>query len=292
MATFNRGLLRAQTGDYRGAIKDYTKVIDVYPNFLAGYYQRAEARRKIGDRKGAEMDEFKVMKAQLDKQNGVSNADKSVADNKNGNNKDENKTRKKSDKDMNNYRKIVIADNSEVEQKYKSDIRGRVQDRNVNIKMEPMYALTYYEKMSDVKRAVHYYKYIDDLNRAGVLPKRLYITNMESPLTEEQVKFHFALIDTHTSAIVENPKDARTRFSRALDFYLVQDFASSIEDLTQAILLDDSFFPLILCVLWCVASNWNIKKRKKLMPLRQHRPHCRVFPLRKSRRSVHWITTL
>ena len=54
------------------------------------------------------------------------------------------------------------------EQKYKSDIRGRVQDRNVNIKMEPMYALTYYEKMSDVKRAVHYYKYIDDLNRAGV----------------------------------------------------------------------------------------------------------------------------
>lgn len=124
MATFNRGLLRAQTGDYQGAIKDYTKVIDVYPNFLAGYYQRAEARRKIGDRKGAEMDEFKVMKAQLDKQNGVSNADKSVADNKNGNNKDENKTRKKSDKDMNNYRKIVIADNSEVEQKYKSDIRG------------------------------------------------------------------------------------------------------------------------------------------------------------------------
>lgn len=54
----------------------------MYPNFLAGYYQRAEARRKIGDRKGAEMDEFKVMKAQLDKQNGVSNSDKTVADNK------------------------------------------------------------------------------------------------------------------------------------------------------------------------------------------------------------------
>ena len=118
---------------------------------------------------------------------------------------------------MNNYRKIVIADNSEVEQNIRVTF-GPVQDRNVNIKMEPMYALTYYEKMSDVKRAVHYYKYIDDLNRAGVLPKRLYITNMESPLTEEQVKFHFALIDTHTSAIVENPKDARTRFSRALDF--------------------------------------------------------------------------
>ena len=59
------------------------------------------------------------------------------------------KTRKKSDKNMNNYRKIVIADDSEAEQRYTSDYRGRVQDKNVNIKLEPMFALTYYEKMSD-----------------------------------------------------------------------------------------------------------------------------------------------
>lgn len=244
MATFNRGLLRAQTGDYRGAIKDYTTVIEQYPNFLAGYYRRAEARRKIGDRKGAELDEFKVMKAELDKRNGiVAGNNKDVAENKEENGKEEGKTRKKSDKDMNNYRKIVIADDSDMEQRYKSDIRGRVQDRNVNIRMEPMYALTYYEKLSDVKRAVHYYKAIDNLNHTGLFPKRLHITNMESPLTEEQVKFHFALIDAHTSAIVDDPENARKRFSRGLDFYLVQDFASSIEDFTQSILLDDTFFP-------------------------------------------------
>lgn len=47
MATFNRGLLRAQTGDYRGAISDYSKVIAEYPNFMAGYYQRAEARKRL-----------------------------------------------------------------------------------------------------------------------------------------------------------------------------------------------------------------------------------------------------
>ena len=162
MATFNRGLLRAQTGDYRGAIKDYTTVIDQYPNFLAGYYQRAEARKKIGDRKGAEADDFKIMKMQLDRQNGVSNKDvaQNNKDDKAENNEDEEdegKTRKKSDKNMNNYRKIVIADDSEQERQYKSDYRGRVQDRNVNIKPEPMFALTYYEKMSDVKRSVNYH---------------------------------------------------------------------------------------------------------------------------------------
>lgn len=246
MATFNRGLLRAQTGDYRGAISDYSKVIDEYPNFMAGYYQRAEARKKIGDHKGAEQDEFKVMKMQIDKRNGVSSdsnssdGDKDVADNSG---EDSSKTRKKSDKNMENYRKIVIADDSEADQRYKSDYRGRVQDRNVTIKLEPMYALTYYEKMSDVKRIVHYHKYIDELNHLKLFPKPLRITNMEAPLTEEQVRFHFALIDAHTSDVVADDKNAKKRFMRGLDFYLVQDFTSSIEDFTQSILLDDTFFP-------------------------------------------------
>ena len=146
-------------------------------------------------RKGAEEDEFKIMKMQIDKRNGVTTSDKDVADN-NQDNEDTSKTRKKSDKNMENYRKIVIADDSEEDQKYKSDYRGRVQDRNVAVKMEPMYALTYYEKSSEVKRIVHFHKYIEELNHEKLFPKPLRITNMEAPLTEEQVKFHFALIDT------------------------------------------------------------------------------------------------
>lgn len=91
--------------------------------------------------KGADADEFKVLKAQLDKQNGV-DPNKQTADNT-----ENNKTRKKSDKNMNNYRKIVVADNEEGEEKYKSDYRGRVQDKNVNIVPQPMFVLTYYESM-------------------------------------------------------------------------------------------------------------------------------------------------
>lgn len=246
MATFNRGLLRAQTGDYRGAVNDYTRVIDEYPNFMAGYYHRAEARKKIGDRKGAEQDEFKIMKMQIDKRNGVSQGvDKEMANNteEGGKDKDDAKTRKKSDKNMENYRKIVIADDSEADQRYTSSYRGRVQDRNVTIKLEPLYALTYYEKLSDVKRMVHYHKYIDELNHSKLFPKPLRITNMEAPLTEEQVRFHFALIDAHTSDIVADDRNPQKRFMRGLDFYLVQDFTSSIDDFTQSILLDDKFFP-------------------------------------------------
>ena len=81
------------------------------------------------------------------------------------------------------------------------------------------------------------------MNRSKAFPKMLRITNMEAPLTEEQVRFHFALIDTHTSDIVVDDKNAVKRFMRGLDFYLVQDFDSSIDDFTKSILLDDTFFP-------------------------------------------------
>ena len=144
---------------------------------------------------------------------------------------------------MNNYRKIVVADNSDSEPTYKSEYRGKVQDKNVTITLEPMYVLTYYEKPSEVRRQVNYYKYIDDLNRRKALSSRLLITNQETALTEAQVKEHFASIDEHTSVIVEHPNDAIARFARSLDFYLVQDLDNAIADLTQAIICDGTFFP-------------------------------------------------
>lgn len=66
---------------------------------------------------------------------------------------------------------------------------------------------------------------------------------MEAPLTEKQVKTHFESINERTTEIVKNPNDAKRRFARSLDFYLVQDFANALEDLTQTIATDPSFFP-------------------------------------------------
>ncbi len=250
LATFNRGILRAQTGDYQGAISDYSRVIAEYPHFLAGYYHRAEARKSIGDRRGAQEDENTILSIQIDQHNAsyASGNPTHVTEHTNTDTEteeesEEERTRKRSDRNMANYRKIVIADDSEADKRYDSEYRGKVQDRNVAIRMEPMYTLTYYERVNEVRGTVNYHKFIDDLNRSGSLPLRLRITHMESPLTEQQVNTHFALIDTHTAAIVDRPADALARFMRAMDFYLVQDFASALEDLTQATLLDDTFYP-------------------------------------------------
>lgn len=201
------------------------------------------------------------MKMQIDKRNGVTADNKDVADNNAQDGEDKSKTRKKSDKNMDNYRKIVIADDSEQDEKYKSDYRGRVQDRNVSIKMEPMYALTYYEKLSEVKRIVHFHKYIEELNHSKLFPKPLRITNMEAPLTEEQVRFHFALVDSHTSDIVADDKDAKKRL-RGLDFYLSKTLPAPLMTLRRRFCWMINSSRLISCEHWCATNSWNIKKRK------------------------------
>lgn len=144
---------------------------------------------------------------------------------------------------MNNYRKIVVADD-DFEEKYKNEYRGRVQNRNVNIVPQPMFVLSYYEKENEVRKQLHYYKYIEELNNSKLFPGKLLITNEEAPLTEEQVKKHFVSIDEQSTAIVEAPGDVNKRFARALDFYLVQDLENALADLNEAVNNQPDFFPL------------------------------------------------
>jgi tetratricopeptide (TPR) repeat protein len=232
IATYNRALLRAQTGDYRGAIRDYTTVLRRYPNSLMVYSQRAAARRKIGDKNGAELDEFKILKMEMGQ--GVTKNVKVAS----------NRTRRRSDKDIDNYQKIVIADEDDnATQQYNNDYRGKVQNRTVTIKLQPMFVLSYYEKLSDVNNSINYYKYIDQLNHTQYFPAKLLLTCNETALSEEQAKFHFKEIDEHSLDITKDEHNATKRFVRGMDFYLVQDFASAKTDFTQAITEDNKFFP-------------------------------------------------
>ena len=109
--------------------------------------------------------------------------------------------------------------------------------------MEPLFNLTYYEKNLEVKRPIKYYKYIDVLNRSKICLLPLHITNQEAPLTETQVKKHFASIDKYSLALTKDDNNAKLHYARGLDFYLVQDFANAIEDFTRATVLDEKFFP-------------------------------------------------
>ena len=103
MAIFNRALLHDRTGDLKSAIKDYTTVINQFPNFWTGLARRAACYRRLGMTAKAELDEFKILKAQMDKHQGKQprwSASKTK------------QMRKRSDIDPEKYNQIVVADES------------------------------------------------------------------------------------------------------------------------------------------------------------------------------------
>ena len=240
IALLNRALLCARVGEWKQAEEDYTAILEQYPRFIMGYQERADVRRKLGKRRAAEQDELVVLRAQF---GDFDDDDEGEADNDTDAD-DDATTRRKSDGDLRHYNRMVVADEdvSLDGTDYATDYRGRVQNRNVHVELMPLYALTYYERPDPVSRDVRYHRDIADLSSRHVLPLSLLVTADEQPLDEEQIARHFADIDEQSARIAANPDDALPLFARALDFYLVQDLASAIDDYNAAIAADGSFW--------------------------------------------------
>ena len=240
MAYYNRALLRFETGDYRGAVQDYDVVLKQYPTFLPGFVSRSEAKRKLGDYWAAIKMEEQAKNGQLPK---TSSSGSNTAVNGDAKTDDsEENTREQSDKNINKFNRLVVYDKEqERKSKYQSEVRGRVQDRNVHVDLEPQFVLTYYEKADPVKKLVYYDKMVEDYNGQMVLKRKLRITNEEAALTEDQIAVHFASIDEYSAEIERDPNNANAYFGRAMDFMLVQDFSEAIKNFSEAIERDPSF---------------------------------------------------
>ena len=241
IAVFNRALLLVQTGDYAAAETDLDRVIDEYPNFLYGYQCRADVRRKQGRVREAEQDELVVLRAQMEEQNRLLAGNDNGADEKENDGAD-NTTRKESDKNIKKYKKLVVADDTVVEEGFSSAYRGKVQNRNVYVALQPLFALTYYNKVSEVGQIVHYHRYLESINRSRQLPLHLLVTASEQALDEEQIAYHFEDIDKQARRFDGGDEEAIHYFARGLDFYLVQDLSAAIDDFTAAIVADGSLW--------------------------------------------------
>ena len=228
MARFNRALLLDQVGDIRAAIDDYNRVLADYPMFEYGYQCRAAARRKVGDKKGAMADEAWLFEHMMASQTGNRPAVQQG--------KKEDATRKRSDQNVNNYNKMIAAYN-EYGDNYLTEYRGKVQNRDIPVELEPMYVFTYYEDQREL-RASGYYKPVEEMNKARQLPFNMLVTNRERALSSNEVERHFASLDDLSQKIVDEPGNIYHRLARALDYYLIQDLSAAIEDLDVAFTLD------------------------------------------------------
>ncbi len=223
---YNRALLLDNVGDYNGAIRDISAVIKDYPDFWEGYRKRAEIRRKVGDTYGAERDEFKLLEARM-----------AVAT---GKYKPSGKTRKKSEHNIEDYDKLVEEDIQEPENEYASEYRGRVQNRQTDLHVEPLYVLSYYRQVSDLKTYVAFSKDLEELNARHILPGVLYLTPLEGAMTEQNIQQHFDWIAEVSEKLENDGYNKDLLLRRALDYYHVRDFENSISDLNALLALENN----------------------------------------------------
>jgi len=230
MALFNRALLLEQTGNLRAAIRDYSKVIEEYPNFWFGLQHRASCYRRLGNTKQAELDEFRILKAQMDKRYGHQPR------------LSKKQMRKRSDEDLEKYNQIVVADEQEVEHEYKSDYRGRVQNRKAELNYQPMYGLTFSRPGNDVKHDSPYEDTVEDFNqRSGARP--LYISCDQTRLGEHVMKRIFTYIDSLSTAIDASKSTIDVKpllFLRAVAYSAIQNFENAIDDLGIYLQIDST----------------------------------------------------
>lgn len=227
MAIFNRALLHDKTGNLRAAIRDYTTVIDQFPNFWTGLNYRANAYRRLGMTAKAEMDEFRIFKAQMDKHVGIQPRwSKSNLK----------EMRKRSEIDPNKYNDIVVEDKRQVEHEYKSQYRGTIQNREVNTDLLPAYQLSYFTFSNGVRGYEAYDAEVDAFNTKEQPLRKLNVTcnQNHTKLTDVQSKQIFQLIDGLTEGIAEE-KDPRAvaalKLQRAVAYAEAQNYADAIADL-------------------------------------------------------------
>lgn len=245
MARYNRASLYYKTGQYKKAIVDYDELLKTYPNFQMALYSRSECKRLSGDVKGAEKDYNRSR--ELYKKNKSAGDPDMLAKNDEKNEEDSETSADGTEFESeaavkNKFNTLLTVENdNSVKPEYDNKTRGRVQNRNMKIDNEPMFALSYYTKGGDIKDNSYYMKEVDEANSSSLLQFVLQLTNRIPHLYEDQIQKHFNSIEYYNGMLVTSQPRAIDYLGRALDFMMVKNPDSAIEDLNRAIAMRENF---------------------------------------------------
>ena len=254
----NRALLRTQVGEYSLAIQDWDKLLHLrlgnlrssledlnivlkrYPIFAEGFMARAEVRRKMGDVKGATRDELHLFDLQNSKsyRNRAASASRPTKDGK--------ETRSREDEAIEKYNMLVetAPEPVKAKPKYTSQIRGRIQDQEIQMTPRRDLTLSYFTEIDKDgnQGQVYFAPLLDRLNTQRLHQDkralRLVLREQGSSLSMaevEEVQKHLSQLNAQTE------KTAQLSFLKGIDHLLLQDLGAAISALTEAIERDPSF---------------------------------------------------
>lgn len=245
-ALLRKAMLEQTIGSHRSAIRDYKIIITRYKYFIPAYIGIAEAEEALGNQKVGY--QYRQMAGNIEKNKDyINRKNKQIlqATNKLAANSQKSSNTKKTE--LFNRFAAQNMDDTEAESKYAEATRGAVQDKYTDVVNEKSFVLTYYSKIDEIRHTNLYYPTLAQYNKENKLSSVLKITNNEITLTAELINSHFEAINELSLKLSKDTNNADIYFNRALEFAMVQDFNSSIEDLNKALALRPNFMLAYFC---------------------------------------------
>ncbi len=263
---YQRGLVEMQLRQWQPARQDFDTLIARYPLFLPSYYLAAQAATAQGDTKAAFL--YRQKAADLENNKEQLQSQRQPTPNTDVQLAEAQPQRKDRRKEFSSHTAQNTAEPAEDEQKYDSETRGSIQKRYTDVVNEPNITLSYYAQEQPLRRTNYYQQAVERLNNNQLLPAPLHFVNHETPLTADMVNYHFAQISTLSAQIDQldllntprntpaNNANAVVLFARAIEFALVQDYSSAIDDCTRAANMADDDMD---AVIYFCRANWRYR---------------------------------
>ncbi len=236
-ALYNRGLVQLETGEYKEALADFKSIAARYPNFYPVYYAIAEAERNLGNLKavGANVNHAESLVRKyvanpesnpLDRPTIAAGTPRNANRTPDGEEEDENEV-------MDRFNQLVtMQDIPQTQLTYNERIKGRVQDRNVMAEPEPLYTISFNPPAKALGGVTNYFRALDDFNRGRYITRQLYLSPIQSGLSDADYDALFKMVDSYTSVISNSGNKVRPAdlLARGVAYSMLKNYKAAIED--------------------------------------------------------------
>ena len=232
-ARYNLGLVDLERGENREALKSFDMISRKYPRFYPVYYAKAEAYRNMGDMRQAMFqahtgDNLVAGYVKDSERNPLDRP--TIAAGKTNNarhipNEDEDETDV-----MNRFNQLVTVTDkgTETTLSYNEKVKGRVQDRNLNVEFEPEYVPTLIGGGESLRNVSNYFRELNDFNTRGYVTDKVYLEPRRNNTDEATLQTLFKRGDYYEDLRKEN-------HARPADLLILGLIRASLKNYPEAI---------------------------------------------------------
>lgn len=238
-AIYNRGLINLELGEYKKALADFREIAGKYPRFYPVYYAIAECQRQMGNTR-AMVDNIKKADALVAGyvKNPVRNPLDRPVINSGRNNSGKDATESETEEEfMERFNRLMTSrEVNEQQLAFNDRIKGRVQDRNLNISLESPFYLSFIPPEKTLRNLSNYFRELDNLNRQRYISRKLYL-RQDTPMPSDESSMNPTfVIEGDFSQAIESSSHPRPidLLGRGVARTMLKNYDAAIADLTKA----------------------------------------------------------